>query len=162
MGWNWRSLTPEKLEFTKFLISKYNPDATIIWETWLNKIIKFYPTDYELYQTDVYLHQGVWIIVRKGLATKIWRNNEQYFITIQLRETNPVVVIGAYFRFELRMKILFQIKQIIERIRKAYNNPNILLFCDLNPGGKVDLIEKELNLKISTINSSLVTRKQKV
>ena len=62
------------------------------------------------------------------------------------------------------MKILFQIKQIIGRIRKAYNNPNILLFCDFNPGGKftVNLAEKELKLKISTISSSMMTRKQKV
>ena len=163
MGWNWRSLNSGKLEFTKFLLNKYNPDVTVIWEIWLNKPLFKDTKKYECHQTEYSTHQGVCIISKIGLVLKVWKNKEQYFITVQWGTSNPVFIIGAYFKKEKRREILSQIKQIINRIRKVYNNPNILLFWDLNPWGKftVKTVEKELNLSVSEINKNLIIIKQR-
>ena len=101
-GWNWRSLSLEKLEFTKFLLNKHNPDVAVIWETWLNKQITMYPWDYELYKNWISPYQGVCIIAKPGLVSKVWRNMEQYFVTVQWGAINSVFIIGAYFKKEKR------------------------------------------------------------
>ena len=122
-----------------------------------------YPWDYELYQTEISPYQGVCIIAKPGLVSKVWRNMEQYFITVQWGAINPVFIIGAYFKKEKRREILNQIKQIINRIRKTYKDPNIFMFWDLNPWSRftVKTVEKELNLAISQINANIITRKQR-
>ena len=122
-----------------------------------------YPWDYELFQTEISPYQGVLIIAEPGLVSKVLRNMKQYFITVQWWAINLIFIIGAYFKKEKRREILNQIKQIINRIRKTYKDPNIFMFWDLNPWYRftVKTVEKELNLTISQINANIITRKQR-
>ena len=153
----------EETWFSNYLQSKYKPDFMVVCETWATKQINLYNKDYEVNQTEYAPHQGMWIITKLGYTTKVWKNNEPYFITVQWGEADPIFIIGAYFKIEKQKIIIEQIKKMIKRIKRTFNNANILFFWDLNPRGKFTAryVAKELNLRISNMNEKLITRKQK-
>ena len=156
-------MSQEKTWFSNYLLSKYKPDFMVVCETWDIKQINLYNKDYEVNQTEYTPHQGVWIITKLGYITKVWKNNEPYFITVQWGEADSIFIIGAYFKIEKQKIIMEQIKKMIKRINRTFNNANILFLWDLNPRGKFTsrYVAKELNLRISNMNEKLITRKQK-
>ena len=159
--WNCRSLTTNKQRFIEYLTWKYRPDIIIIVETWSKSEIKLL-NDYDVFQTTEAPYQGVWLIWKKGLVKKVFKNEEPYFIVIQCG-LNPNFIIGAYFKRELRRKILASIKNFIHRIRKSYSNTKITIFWDLNPDRNftIEMVKKQLLLETSKTNLNLITRKQK-
>ena len=71
-------------------------------------------------------------------------------------------IIGAYFKENLKTKIIEQIRHLLKRIRKSQTNPTIFLFGDFNMDKRFnsDLIEEKLKLKIDERNKQMITRTQ--
>ena len=70
--------------------------------------------------------------------------------------------IDAYFKEGLKRKILTRLKKRICRIRRWYENSNIILFGDFNPDKimTISKIENELNLKCNKQNKEIITIRQ--
>ena len=135
----------------------------VICETWLTDKINLFNKDYKTFQTQYAQHQGVCIITRTGNTTKVFKPNDPNLIAVQQGNVNPILIIGAYFKRDLRIKLLHKIKRFINRINKTHQNANIYLFCDLNPDSqfKPKKVTNELNLKFAKLNEKLITRSQK-
>ena len=93
-------------------------DYTILWETWLDKVPTLIDPKYDLYQTTFSKYQGVCIITWKDWVQKCYINKEPYLIAIQTRNNNrPHFVIGAYFKEQMKLKILESLWTLLKRIR---------------------------------------------
>ena len=153
----------KKILYTNYLLDKYKPDYTIIWETWLNSKPTLINTEYEIFQTAFSKFQGVWIIAKKNTVNKVYLNDKQYIIAIESRRKEHIhFVIGVYFKHKIKHEILNQEANLIKRIRRTYRLPEIIMFWDLNPDLNFthELIEKTLNLKTCIQNKIMITREQ--
>ena len=163
IGWSWRSLTMSKILYINYQIEIHNPDHIIIWETWLENKPTGINSLYEVFQTKYSKYQGVWIISRKNTTRRIYTNNEQSIIATEIKTREyQHFIIGVYFQQKWNRKILEQFNKLIKRINLTYKNPEIILFCYLNPDLDFtpELIEKKLKLKFSKWNKYLTTREQ--
>ena len=165
IGWNWRSLTMSKILYINYLIEIHNLDHIIIWETWLENKPTGINNLYEVFQTKYSKNQGVWIISRKNTTRKIYTNNEQ-FIIVNRDQNKRISTLHhrSIFSTKMKKKILEQLNKLINRINLIYKNPEIILFCDLNPDLDFtpELLEKKLKLKFSEWNKYLTTREQMI
>ena len=154
-------MTTNKQRFIEYLTWKYRPNIIIIDETWSKSEIKLL-NDYDIFQTTEAPHQGVWLIWKKGLVKKVFKNKEPYFIAIQCL-LNPNFIIVAFFKRDLKREILASIKNFIHRIRKSYSNANITIFWDLKPDRNftIKMVKKQLLLGTSETNLNFITIKQK-
>ena len=163
IGWNWRSLSKNKILYTNYLLETYKPDYIIIWETWLNNKPTQLDQNYEIYQTPFSKFQGVCIIAKKNTVNKIYINDKQYIIAIESRnKEHSHFVIGAYFKQNMKKEILVQLIKLIKRINRAYIHLEIILFWDLNPDTNFppEQIEKILSIKTWNQNKLITTRQQ--
>ena len=129
-----------------YLIEEHNPDYIVIWETWLEKKPANINPSYEIFQTKYAKYQGVWIISKKKLITKIHTNNEQFIIVAEINiDSNPHFIIGVYFQHKSKRKILWKLAKLMNRIKLTYINPKIVLCWDLNP-------DKEFNPELLEIH----------
>ena len=154
-----------KILYINYFIEIHNPDHIIIWETWLENKPTGINSLYEVFHTKYSKYQSVWIISKKNTIRKIYTNNEQFIIATEIKTREyPHFVIGVYFQQKWKRKILEPLNKHIKRINLAYKNPEIILFCDLNPDLDFtpELIEKTLKLKLSEWNKYLTTREQMI
>ena len=138
-------------------------DYAILWETWLDKVPTLIDSNYDLYQTTLSKYQGVCIITRKDWVQKCYINKEPYLIAIQTRNNNRShFVIGAYFKEQMKLKILESLWTLLKRIRIKHLNPVITVFGDLNTDKNftIDLIENKTKLKANNTNKTSITRTQ--
>ena len=126
IGWNWRSLNINKILFINFLIEKYKSDWMIICETWLKEVPKGWDKRYETFRTKDTNHQGIWIITKKNIVCKSYINEEPFIIAVEL--INKTFIIGIYMKEGVKQVILEQLKNLRSRIRRKYQNLNIIIF----------------------------------
>ena len=157
LGWNCRSLTNHKIYYINHLIESQSPEFIILCETWLNKEPKNIDARYDIFHTKFSKHQGVWIIAIKDSISKIISNEEPYILAAKTKDLNPCFIIGAYFKEDIKERILEQIENLTNRIRKTFSSPNITLYCDLNPNNKFTIEYVERRLKLSTIKTNKTT-----
>ena len=136
----------------------------MIWETWLNKQPTTIDKRYDIHRTIDSDYQGVMILTKKNLAIKAYINEEPYIITVEIAYNETIFIIEVCMKEELKVEILEQLKNLLNRIRRKHKNPNIILYWDLNTNKSwpIEYIEKSINLKWSVENKSLITRKQKL
>ena len=118
---------------------------------------------YEIYQTIYSKHQGVWIIAKKNLVTRCFINENNCIIAVQWQEKeHTYFILGAYFKHNIKDKILSTISKLIKRIRQIFNNLKLILFGDMNTDKNftIEKIENEFKLNISRTNKTLITRGQ--
>ena len=78
---------------------------------------------YEIYQTVYSKYQGVYIIARRDLVKKWSINDNNWIIGVQCQDQNQTYfIIGAYFKHNIKDKILAIASKLIKRIRKVYTN----------------------------------------
>ena len=138
-------------------------DNTILLETWLDKVPILIDPNYDLYQTTFSKYQGVCIITRKDWVQKCYINKEPYRIAIQTRNNKRShFVIGAYFKEQMKLKILKSLWTLLKRIRIKHLNPVITVFGNLNTDKNftIDLIENKTKLKANYTNKTSITRTQ--
>ena len=137
----------------------------IIWETWLEEKATLINNNYDCFQTKYSKYQGVAIIIKRNWVQKVFTNNEPYIIGVQANfGKNITFFIGAYLKENSKDEILKQIKDLIQRIKKSYENPLIIVYEDFNTNNQnfsIDYIEKTIKLKSSIMNKSTITREQK-
>ena len=162
IGWNCRSLNMNKILFSNYLIEKYKPEWVIIWETWLNKDPTGIDRRYDIFRTQDANHQGVWILAKKNTVLKSYVNEEPYIIAIEL--INKTFIIGVYMKEDSKYLILEQLKNLINRIRRKYKTPKIIVFGDFNTNQnwRIKQIEIATNLRWSKLNKTLITRRAKI
>ena len=145
------------------MLQKYKPDWILVWETWLNKDLYITQPEYEWIQTKAARHQGAWIIIKRNCTKRIYKNNEPYIIAVKAQIKNRrIFLISAYFKENKKWQILDNVKEIIDGIRRAFKNPNIILYGDFNTDNskfKISKIEKYLRLE-SKIDNKMITRRQ--
>ena len=162
IGWNCRSLNMNKILFSNYLIEKYKPEWVIIWETWLNKDPTGIDRRYDIFRTQDANHQGVWILAKKNTVLKSYINEEPYIIAIEL--INKTFIIGVYMKEDSKYLIFEQLKNLINRIRRKYKTPKIIVFGDFNTNQnwRIKQIEIATNLRWSKLNKTLITRRAKI
>ena len=163
IGWNWRSLNMNKILFTNYLIELHKPDWVIINETWLNKTPTGIDKRYDWFRTKDADHQGVMIIAKKDTVLKAYMNDEPYILAVELNNSK-IFIIGVYMKEEMKNAILEELRTLINRMRKKFSNPNIIVYGDFNNNQhwKIEKIEKTTKLKWSDQNKKLITREQQM
>ena len=127
----------------------------------MNKEIKTFNNNYEIYNTNLSKYQGVLIDVKKGLTSKLFINSEPYILAVQINiGFQNYFIIGGYFKEKIKEKILNEIKRFINRIRITYKDPKIILFGDINTNQTftIQKVENQLNLSASDKNKEIITR----
>lgn len=105
-------------------------------------------------------HQGIAILTRKGIISKIYKCDSTCVLSIKMNFKNRTVfVIGAYLKEEQKREIISQVKYIVKRIRRAFISPNIIVASNLNTNSKLNIedIEEELDLYSTKTNKEMVT-----
>ena len=133
------------------IIEDHNPECIVIWETWLNKKSTTIDKRYDIHRTIDSDYQGVIILTKKNLAIKAYINEEPYIITVEIAYNETIFIIGIYMKEELKVKILEQLKNLLNKIRRKHKNVNIILYGDLNTNKSwpIEYIENSINLKWS-------------
>ena len=163
IGWNWRSLNKSKIIYINYLIELHDPDFVIIWETWLDHKPNLIDNRFDIFQTKFCKHQGVCILAKRNKVIQMYTNNEPYIIWVKVKgNKSNYYIIGAYFKENVKAKIIEQIRHLLNRIRKSQTNPTIFLFGDFNMDKRFnsDLIKEKLKLKIDERNKQMITRTQ--
>ena len=108
-------------------------------------------------------HQGVMIIAKKDTVLKAYMNDEPYILAVELNNSK-IFIIGVYMKEEMKNAILEELRTLINRMRKKFSNPNIIVYGDFNNNQhwKIEKIEKTTKLKWSEQNRKLITREQQM
>ena len=144
-------------------MEKIEPELVLICESWLDRTPGGINMGYEILQTEFSKYQGVCIIAKKNLFRKWWSSENKWILGVQCeRKEGNYFAIGAYFNEGLKRKILTQLEKLICRIRRWYENLNIILFRDFNPDKTMTIskIKNELHLKCNKQNKEIITRRQ--
>ena len=96
-----------------------------------------------------------------------WRHCEKKCIlTSSVRSSGKIIayIIGIYRKKESKVKITEEVKKIINRIKRKWVNPNILVFGDMNESkdSQVTKLERVWKLASPHLNKTIITRDQNV
>ena len=58
------------------MVKNNDPDVIVLSKTWLNKNTKSFISSYDLTQSTCSNYQGIAILVRKGLLSKVYENDD--------------------------------------------------------------------------------------
>ena len=73
------------------------------------------------------------------------------------------IIIGVYMKEDQKSSILEQLTNLINRVKRKYKHPNIIIYGDFNTNQQWNIqhIENMTNLKWSDLNKNIPTRSQK-
>ena len=113
----------------------------------------------DVYRTVDAPHQGVWIMTKKDMVRRYFKNEEPYMIALEMNIPNTYLI-GIYVKDSKREEIINQLWTLLNRIRIKHDESNIIVFGDMNTGNKMNikLIEKKTGLKWSDENIRINTR----
>ena len=116
---------------------------------------------YDAYRTVDAPHQGVWIMTKKDLVKRCFKNDEPYMIALDMNIPNTYLI-GIYVNDSKREEIIDQLWTLLNRIRRKHDESNIIVLWDMNTGNKMNIkqIEKKTRLKWSDENIRINAREQ--
>ena len=131
----------------------------------MDKTIKILNTEYHI-QTSQNQFLGVWIIARKSIELRL-ENEDNWSSCILvsfIRKDSKTIayIIGVYRRTEKKTEITNEVTKTLKRIRRKYNNQNILNYGDINTNNKdsVEKLEETWGFHWSELNKNTIIRSQ--
>ena len=120
---------------------------------------------YKIYQTANKSSKGIAIIVNTDILSKEekWNEHDGWIKLISLNNKGEkLFVIGVYMINDNREKVIRELEEVTNRIRRMYANEQIIVAGDFNmKPSQVNIMESKIKLKCNHENKTLWTREQK-